>query len=351
MRMTPKISIVMPVYNVEKYLRECLDSVRAQTFTDWECICVDDGSTDASPGILDEYAASDLRIKVYWQENKGSGIARNRAIDLSKGDFICFMDPDDYYPHSNVFTKLLDTAKETGRSIVGGGMRVVNANGATIRDLRFDRLGVLSYRETQQHYWYQRYLFSSSLIKTNNIRFPELRRRQDPPFFVDAMLAAGEYCAIPDLTYCYREKASDHQIDWLSDNGIRLVHHLAGLELVMQKATAHHLDDLLIKNVYGLTDSRAFSNCAEVACVKEPLKRFVKLVRTIKGKRINRHLCKVARNAFLAEERNIPLKLFYVWKIFGCWVFSLCILAKLKSRVLSFRNGILVMPGASSKKQ
>ena len=55
--MTPKISIVMPVYNVEKYLRECLDSVRAQTFADWECICVDDGSTDASATILDEYTA------------------------------------------------------------------------------------------------------------------------------------------------------------------------------------------------------------------------------------------------------------------------------------------------------
>ena len=59
---TPKISIVMPVYNVEKYLRECLDSVRAQTFTDWECICVDDGSTDAPLAILDKYAAKEYHF-------------------------------------------------------------------------------------------------------------------------------------------------------------------------------------------------------------------------------------------------------------------------------------------------
>ena len=71
--MNPTVSIVMPVYNVEKYLRECLDSVRAQTFTNWECICVDDGSMDSSPAILDEYAAKDPRFRIIRREHSNAG--------------------------------------------------------------------------------------------------------------------------------------------------------------------------------------------------------------------------------------------------------------------------------------
>lgn len=95
--MTPTISIVMPVYNVEKYLRECLDSVRAQTFKGWECICVDDGSTDASPAILDEYAAKDLRFRVIKREHSNAGACRNVGMGLANGEFLSFLDSDDVF--------------------------------------------------------------------------------------------------------------------------------------------------------------------------------------------------------------------------------------------------------------
>lgn len=93
----PHFSIIIPVYNVAPYLRECLDSVLAQTFTDWEAICVDDGSTDSSGAILDEYAAKDKRFRVIHQENAGVSAARNRALDLAKGAWIGFLDADDLY--------------------------------------------------------------------------------------------------------------------------------------------------------------------------------------------------------------------------------------------------------------
>ncbi len=95
--MTPKISIVMPVYNVEKYLRECLDSVQAQTFKDWECICVDDGSTDASPAILEEYAAKDDRFRVIRREHSNAGAARNVGMDMARGKYLSFLDSDDVF--------------------------------------------------------------------------------------------------------------------------------------------------------------------------------------------------------------------------------------------------------------
>lgn len=90
-----KFSIIVPAYNVAPYLRECLDSVLAQDFENWECVVVDDESTDAGPRILDEYAAKDKRIHVIHQKNKGEGGARNSGIAAAKGEWIFFLDGDD----------------------------------------------------------------------------------------------------------------------------------------------------------------------------------------------------------------------------------------------------------------
>jgi glycosyltransferase involved in cell wall biosynthesis len=95
--MTPFFSIIIPVYNVAPYLRECLDSVLGQTFTDWEVICVDDGSTDGSGAILYEYAAKDSRFRVVHQTNEGVSAARNAALDVAKGRWILFLDADDFW--------------------------------------------------------------------------------------------------------------------------------------------------------------------------------------------------------------------------------------------------------------
>ena len=91
----PYFSIIIPVFNIAPYLRECLDSVLIQTFTDWECICVDDGSADGSSAILDEYAAKDRRFKVVHKTNGGVSSARNVGLDIAKGDRIMFLDADD----------------------------------------------------------------------------------------------------------------------------------------------------------------------------------------------------------------------------------------------------------------
>lgn len=92
-----KFSIIMPVYNAAKYLRAALDSVLAQTYSEWECVCVDDGSRDESGRILDEYAAGDSRFKVVHQKNGGEGAARNSGLDIATGDWITCLDADDMY--------------------------------------------------------------------------------------------------------------------------------------------------------------------------------------------------------------------------------------------------------------
>ena len=93
---TPEISVIIPVYDVEKYLKECLDSVVNQTFNDIEIICINDGSTDNSLKILNSYAKTDKRMKVISRENKGVGNARNTGLNVAKGKYIYFMDSDDF---------------------------------------------------------------------------------------------------------------------------------------------------------------------------------------------------------------------------------------------------------------
>lgn len=92
----PKISVIVPVYNVEKYLHKCIDSILAQTFTDFELLLIDDGSTDKSDDICDEYAVKDARVRVFHTENRGVSAARNHGLREASGDWICFVDSDDW---------------------------------------------------------------------------------------------------------------------------------------------------------------------------------------------------------------------------------------------------------------
>jgi glycosyltransferase involved in cell wall biosynthesis len=113
----PKISVIIPVYNVEKYLSQCLDSVINQTFKDFECICVNDGSTDNSLTILQEYSNKDNRIKIINQKNSGSSIARNKALRQSIGQYIAFIDSDDFVSN-DYLEKLITVAEKENSDIV-----------------------------------------------------------------------------------------------------------------------------------------------------------------------------------------------------------------------------------------
>ena len=122
---SPLISIIVPVYNVEKYIRPCLDSILAQTFTDWECILVDDGSQDNSGKICDEYAAKDTRFVVVHKQNEGVAKARITAFEHSKGELITFIDADDY-----VSTEYLE---KLSKPILEDGADMVSCNFSDVK--------------------------------------------------------------------------------------------------------------------------------------------------------------------------------------------------------------------------
>jgi len=112
------ISVILPVYNVEKHLNKCLHTIVNQLFDDYEVICVNDGSTDSSPEILKKYAEKYSNIKIINQENKGLSAARNTGLDNAKGEYILFADSDDYFIAFNAFNMLYNFAKSNNSDLV-----------------------------------------------------------------------------------------------------------------------------------------------------------------------------------------------------------------------------------------
>ena len=207
---SPKVSVIIPVYNAEKYLRQCLDSIIEQTLKEVEIICVDDGSTDGSVHILKEYSVGDPRIKVFLQKNQGAGPARNAAMEAASGEFIAFMDADDYYAGPNALEALYRAAKEHNALISGGSLLYLDRGKVSLaawdqESYFFDRAGWMNYKELQQDYHYQRFLFNRAFLCEHSITFPDYRRYQDPPFFVKAMVLAERFYAVEENIYVYRK--------------------------------------------------------------------------------------------------------------------------------------------------
>lgn len=206
------VAVIIPVYNMEKYLEECLDSVLAQTLKNFEIICINDGSSDGSLNILKEYSGKNECITVIDQVNQGVSAARNKGLQSANAEYVCFMDPDDFYPDDKVLEDLYEEAKNHNALICGGSFSRYNdkTREKTVqfdgfyKQYTFSENAVVSYADYQYDYGYHRFLYSLQLLKTQKIEFPPYRRFQDPPFFVKVMIAAKEFYAIKRIVYCYR---------------------------------------------------------------------------------------------------------------------------------------------------
>lgn len=127
--MEPRVSVIVPVYNADSYLSECLDSVLRQSFSDFEVIVVDDGSTDKSGYVCDTYAKRDKRIRVYHVENGGVSSARNTALDYAKGEYVIFLDADDFWTSDDCLETLVNEAVLHDADIVRGEYIAVDEAG------------------------------------------------------------------------------------------------------------------------------------------------------------------------------------------------------------------------------
>lgn len=202
--MGKKVSVIIPVFNAAPYLRGCLDSVLSQTLTDFEAVCVEDGSTDESPAILAEYAAKDARIRVLKGAHAGAGAARNLALEAVCGTYIAFLDADDFYAPD-----FLATMVET---IGGAEIAVCGANyyyGATderkpapvyLETARFAAGETLNF--TPGNPWNK--LFSAELVARHNLRFLSCRHSEDVFFTFPALALASRIVVVDRPLINYR---------------------------------------------------------------------------------------------------------------------------------------------------
>ncbi len=210
----PKVSIILPVYNVESYLRQCLDSIIMQTLEDIEIICVNDGSTDNSLEILQEYKNKDSRIKIINQENRGQGVARNIALENITGDYIGFVDPDDYIS-PNMYKTLYETAIKHNCDIVEESFYIKNEIRNYLKKrknkLNLPKNKIFNYKVKKNYVfspnlaiWNK--LYKTSFIKENDIKFFETKKGEDVIFTIKSRVLASKIVYIDNADYYYRIK-------------------------------------------------------------------------------------------------------------------------------------------------
>lgn len=225
------LSIIIPIYNASAAVKECINSALLQLNSGGEIICIDDGSTDGSIEIVKDIARKDSRIKLRTQQNQGAGAARNAGIKAAKGEYIAFLDADDYYPSDNTLARLYAAAKTNNALICGGSFCEVNENKAVTifsgarAGNTFTDEGWINFSDYQFDYGYYRFIYRRDFLLQNDLFFPNYRRYQDPPFMLHAFSAAGKFYAIPDITYCYR--VNNRPLNWTVDKVYDL---LCGIE-------------------------------------------------------------------------------------------------------------------------
>nr|WP_129734632.1 glycosyltransferase family 2 protein [Parabacteroides goldsteinii] len=207
---TPEISVIVPVYNVEKVLGRCIESILNQSFQDFELILIDDGSSDDSGSICDQYSLKDSRVCVFHQKNSGVSTARNRGLKEAKGEYIVFIDSDDWV--ENYFFDSI-SAYFNKYDIIGFGLQCISSDGNIKSELRTTKLdsnlqsladivyslfkeGILGYMCSMA--------FRRKLITDNDIRFRvDLSIHEDSIFCYNCLLYAKNIITLDILPYVY----------------------------------------------------------------------------------------------------------------------------------------------------
>jgi len=263
-----RVSLIVPVYNVERFLSECLESIIAQTFEDMEIICVNDGSTDSSDEILREYADRDRRITVLEQENRGLSGARNRGLDVATGEYLLFLDSDDYFEPSMVADayaqcvrddadigvfKIRYVYDDTGDSIVGDWSLRMELVPDHLPFSREDMTGSI-FRFVTPSVWNK--MMRRSFVQEQGLRFStQLRRAEDLPFTFLALATARRITVIDKALVNYRKSLAGTMQSTI---------HQAPLEICKALAKLKH--DLAAAGVFDEVE-RDFVNVALYQCL------------------------------------------------------------------------------------
>lgn len=260
------VSVVIPIYNAGQYIKECLDSVTSQSLKDLEIICVDDGSTDGSQDIVKECQIADARIKLFVQENQGSGPARNNGLGAACGKYVAFLDADDFWLDECALENVVRAAEEKASVVTG-------AFWGNYKDGKYERSGLhrqyfkndssgrwIDFSEEQDCIGYCSYLYQREFLINNAICFPDYYRFQDPPFLAETLLKAERYYVIPADWHCYRTVYKN-----VLSTDQKTVDFMKGVHQVLELAKRHHLEKLMSEMIRQVNE---FSQCIVKGIVK-----------------------------------------------------------------------------------
>ncbi len=216
----PVLSILVPIYNVEPYLRQCLESIAAQTFGSYEVLCVDDGSTDGSSALLDTLCSLDGRFVALHKENGGYGAAVNYALDRARGDYIGIVEPDDYLV-PEAYELLMNAARQTGSPdiVKGAYWRVLSTDGEGDCELLpanylhcVEKVGEPFALKDDAEFLYHHPSIWSAIYRKDFLVEKGIRMREIPgagwadnPFLVETLAQALSIVYVDEPVYCYRE--------------------------------------------------------------------------------------------------------------------------------------------------
>ena len=210
MKEAPKISVIIPVYNAELYLKRCIDSVLNQSFKSFEIIAIDDGSKDSSFKILSEYQLFSPNIRIFSRENKGSAYTRNEGIELAKGEFIMFIDSDDYIK-SDYLQVFYDEISRGLDDAVIGGLQRVNQDGKQLFSIQLGKDKWSKYRSISPC----ARIYKKKFLQDNNLYFPEFPLGEDLLFSLKAYSKSKN---IKTISYCgynwfYNENSASNTLN------------------------------------------------------------------------------------------------------------------------------------------
>ena len=217
--MIPKVSVIIPVFNSEKYLGPCLDSILNQTLHNIEIICVDDDSKDNSLEILNQYAKNDNRVKVLHQVNSGPGPARNRALKIATGEFIIFLDSDDFFDQNMLSSMVTTAEKDNSDIVICGHVFFDNVSGVdflkrTVEPKWFKRSPINPKDYPDELFFCQSFVWEKlirhSLLKEHNVLFyPTMIYQEDIPYTYNLMTLAKKISILSNTFVHYRKQRSD----------------------------------------------------------------------------------------------------------------------------------------------
>lgn len=250
-----KVSVIVPVYNVEKYLKEAIESVLNQTYTDFELLLINDRSTDKSKEICEEYSQKDTRIVLLENntENHGPGPTRNIGLDNATGDFIYFMDSDDWI-EENLLETCIDRMRETNADIVQFGVEYHQDDGKSTSQL-YHKGDCLVTKDDMKNDFFKFWNDNSLLIwqqvfksqTVNGIRFENIKTSEDICYVIDALSNAGIIAYVPKALYHYRYIKGSTCHSWNGNN-------IGSLEKMLEhrKNFLSNLGEAIDKTVYSM---------------------------------------------------------------------------------------------------